>query len=114
MQVTGSSRQVVQASAALTRHARVRVPARAMQLKRLQALPAWAALQGAEGSEDLWQQLISAIDMQLALTCVVLFFGATAAGLLPLLVTIPEQQVRAHSATAMIQHYGRPAGKANP
>ena len=66
-----------------------------MLLDRAAALPAWVSLDVVHSSHSLWQPLSTALSMQLGITCVILFVGATAAGLLPLLISIPEKQVRA-------------------
>ena len=48
-----------------------------------------------------WEQLSQAVGrqtMQLGVTCLVLFMGATGAGLLPLLVAIPQEHVQLATA----------------
>ena len=63
----------------------------AMQLKAAADLPAWLSSDALHSS--LWQPLSTAFSMQLGITCAVLFLGATAAGLLPLLIAFPDKQV---------------------
>ena len=71
-----------------------------MQLRAAADLPAWLPTHALHSS--LWQPLSTAFSMQLGVTCAVLFLGAAAAGLLPLLITIPDKQVVL--LTTLLQH----------